>query len=77
MLRAATLPGAEWVLPLLTRRGPREVAGLASALMGRIGLRTHSDVRGTALGLASLSDPGRGARSSTPRARSSILRASG
>jgi pimeloyl-ACP methyl ester carboxylesterase len=25
--------------------------------MGRFGLRTHSDVRGTALGLASLSDP--------------------
>jgi len=57
VLRAATLPGAEWVLPLITRRGPREAIGLVSGLLGRIGLRTRSDVRGTALGLASLSDP--------------------
>ena len=57
VLRAATLPGAEWVLPLLTRSGPREVLGAASGLLGRLGLRTPADVRGTALGLASLSDP--------------------
>ena len=30
VLRAATLPGAEWVLPLITRAGPREVIGAAS-----------------------------------------------
>jgi pimeloyl-ACP methyl ester carboxylesterase len=57
VLRAATLPGAEWVLPLLTRTGPREVLGAASSILGRLGLRTPADVRGTALGLASLSDP--------------------
>jgi pimeloyl-ACP methyl ester carboxylesterase len=56
-LRAATLPGAEWVLPWLTRRGPRDALGLASGLLGRAGLRTAADVRGTARGLASLSDP--------------------
>ena len=56
-LRAATLPGAEWVLPLLTRRGPRDVLGLASGLLRRAGLRTRADERGTARGLASLSDP--------------------
>jgi pimeloyl-ACP methyl ester carboxylesterase len=57
VLRAATLPGAEWVLPVITRRGPRDVIGAASALMGRLGVRTHADVRGTAFGLRSLSDP--------------------
>jgi pimeloyl-ACP methyl ester carboxylesterase len=57
VLRAATLPGAEWVLPVITRRGPRDALGLASGVLGRLGLRTAADVRGTALGLASLSDP--------------------
>jgi pimeloyl-ACP methyl ester carboxylesterase len=56
VLRAATLPGAEWVLPLLTRRGPRDAVGIAAAALGRLGLRTRADVRGTALGLRSLSD---------------------
>ena len=57
VLRAATLPGAEWVLPLITRDRPREALGLASWLLGVLGLRTAADVRGTALGLASLSEP--------------------
>jgi len=57
VLRAATLPGAEWVLPLITQRVPRDAIGLASGLLGRLGLRTRADVRGTALGLASLSEP--------------------
>jgi pimeloyl-ACP methyl ester carboxylesterase len=56
-LRAATLPGAEWVLPLLTRRGPRDALGVASGLLRLAGLRTRADERGTARGLASLSDP--------------------
>ena len=45
------------MLPLLTRSGPRELLGAASGVLGRLGLRTPADVRGTALGLASLSDP--------------------
>ena len=57
VLRAATLPGAEWVLPLLTRRGPRHAVGLGAEVLARLGMRTRADVRGTALGLASLSDP--------------------
>ena len=56
VLRAATLPGAEWVLPLLTRRGPRDVAVGAAQAMRRLGRRTQADVRGTAFGLASLRD---------------------
>ena len=57
VLRAATLPGAEWVLPLLTQPGPRRAIGFVSGLLAHAGVRTHADVRGTALGLASLSEP--------------------
>jgi pimeloyl-ACP methyl ester carboxylesterase len=56
VLRAATLPGAEWVLPVLTRAAPRAALGAASQVLSRLGLRTRADARGTALGLASLSD---------------------
>jgi len=56
VLRAATLPGAELVLPLLTRDGPRAVVIAAAHVLSRLGLRTRADVRGTALGLASLRD---------------------
>ena len=75
VLRAATLPGADLVLPLLTRRGPRDALGIASTLMGRAGMRTRADVRGTALGLASLSEP-RARRAFLHTARS-ILDSSG
>ena len=78
VLRAATLPGAEWVLPLHHQAcGPRDVLGLASGLLGRLGLRTRADVRGTALGLASLSEPRPAAPSSTRRARSSTAAVNG
>jgi pimeloyl-ACP methyl ester carboxylesterase len=56
VLRAATLPGAEWVLPLLTRSAPRAALGAGSEVLARLGLRTRADVRGTALGLRSLGD---------------------
>jgi pimeloyl-ACP methyl ester carboxylesterase len=56
VLRAATLPGAELVLPLLTKRGPRDAVVGAGQVMRRLGRRTSADVRGTAFGLASLRD---------------------
>jgi pimeloyl-ACP methyl ester carboxylesterase len=56
VLRAATLPGAGVVLPVITRRGPRDVVIGAAHVLSRLGLRTAADVRGTALGLASLRD---------------------
>jgi pimeloyl-ACP methyl ester carboxylesterase len=56
VLRAATLPGAGLVLPLITRRGPRDAVIGAAHVLSRLGLRTRADVRGTALGLASLRD---------------------
>lgn len=55
-LRAATLPGAGLVLPVITRRGPRDAVIGAAHVLSRLGLRTRADVRGAALGLASLSD---------------------
>jgi len=56
VLRAATLPGAEWVLPILTRRGPRDAVVGAGHVLNRLGRRTRADVLGTARGLASLRD---------------------
>ena len=56
VLRAATLPGAEWVLPWLVRRGPRDVLYAGAQVLARLGRRTPADVRGTALGLRSLAD---------------------
>jgi pimeloyl-ACP methyl ester carboxylesterase len=75
VLRAATLPGAELVLPLLTRDGPRAVVIGAAHVLSRLGLRTRADVRGTALGLASLRDDD--ARRAFIHTARSILDASG
>lgn len=56
VLRAATLPGAEYVLPLLAS-GPLRGAGAAlGAVLGRVGLRASADVRGLAEGFESLGD---------------------
>jgi pimeloyl-ACP methyl ester carboxylesterase len=56
ILRAATLPGAEWVLPLLCAAGVRgAVDGLAQWL-GRAGLRAGPDLEELWRGVNSLSD---------------------
>jgi pimeloyl-ACP methyl ester carboxylesterase len=57
VLRAATLPGANLVLPLITSRVPRDALLGMGHLLRHAGLRTRADVRGTAFGLTSLSDP--------------------
>lgn len=57
VLRAATLPGAGLVLPVITQRGPRDALMGAGHVLSRLGLRTRADVRGTALGFASLHEP--------------------
>jgi pimeloyl-ACP methyl ester carboxylesterase len=75
VLRAATLPGANVVLPLITRRGPRDVLLGGGHVLRRLGLRTRADVRGTAFGLTSLSDPE--ARRAFVHTARSILDASG
>ncbi len=55
-LRAATLPGAEYVLPLLFGQ-PLRAAGFAlGRVLGRLGLEPSANVRGIAEGLESLGD---------------------
>jgi len=44
LLRAATLPGAEFVLPLLAHPRVVDVASLIPQALGRIGLRTRPDL---------------------------------
>jgi pimeloyl-ACP methyl ester carboxylesterase len=56
VLRAATLPGAEVVLPLLFGALPRRAAVTARGLLGRAGLKGSEDLRGIAEGLESLGD---------------------
>jgi pimeloyl-ACP methyl ester carboxylesterase len=56
LLRAATLPGAEFVLPVVLRREMMAVGELAARALERIGLRPSPDLRGIAEGFASLAD---------------------
>jgi pimeloyl-ACP methyl ester carboxylesterase len=56
VLRAATLPGAEIVLPLLASRPVRGASAAVGGALGRLGLRASADVRGLAEGFDSLGD---------------------
>jgi pimeloyl-ACP methyl ester carboxylesterase len=56
LLRAASLPGSELVLPLLANERVLEVGRGLGRLLGRIGLRVHTDVGEVLRGHASLSD---------------------
>jgi pimeloyl-ACP methyl ester carboxylesterase len=56
VLRAATLPGAEYVLPLLASSPLRGASALAGSVLGRVGLRASADVKGMAEGFESLGD---------------------
>jgi pimeloyl-ACP methyl ester carboxylesterase len=55
-LRAATLPGAEVVLPLLFNPVPRFAGRAVGRVLGRVGVRANANVRGLAEGLESLGD---------------------
>jgi pimeloyl-ACP methyl ester carboxylesterase len=56
LLRAATLPGSELVIPLLTKAGLLDAGrGVASAF-GRLGLKPVTDIAEIARGWASLAD---------------------
>jgi len=55
-LRAATLPGAELVLPLIVSRPLLGGVGTVARLIGRVGVRFGSDIAGIADGMASLRD---------------------
>jgi pimeloyl-ACP methyl ester carboxylesterase len=56
LLRAATLPGSEFVLPLLAHPRMLDVASLVPRALGRIGLRTRPDLTEMARGYQSLSN---------------------
>jgi pimeloyl-ACP methyl ester carboxylesterase len=58
LLRAAALPGADWVLPLITSRGPLGVGRLAGGLLDRVGLAPDGDLKVLAHGFASLDNAG-------------------
>jgi pimeloyl-ACP methyl ester carboxylesterase len=56
LLRAATLPGSELVLPLLVNDQLIGVGRAVGSLLGRVGLRVHTDLGEVLRGHASLSD---------------------
>jgi pimeloyl-ACP methyl ester carboxylesterase len=56
LLRAATLPGSELVLPLLAHPRVLEVGSLIPRALGRVGLRTRVDLTEMARGYQSLSN---------------------
>jgi pimeloyl-ACP methyl ester carboxylesterase len=56
LLRAATLPGAEYVLPLLFGPVARTTGSTVGRIAGRLGIRGSANVRGIAESFASLGD---------------------
>jgi pimeloyl-ACP methyl ester carboxylesterase len=69
VLRAATLPGSEIVLPLIAHEKLLDLVGLIPRALGKIGLRTGPDIAEMAHGYASLSNAeGRSAFIHTVRA---------
>ena len=57
LLRAATLPGSELVLPLLARDWVREAGEWAAAAVGKVGVKLASDLAEFTHAWASLGDP--------------------
>jgi pimeloyl-ACP methyl ester carboxylesterase len=56
LLRAASLPGSELVLPLLANERVLGAGRVVGHLLGRVGLRVHTDLGEVLRGHASLSD---------------------
>jgi pimeloyl-ACP methyl ester carboxylesterase len=56
LLRAAVLPGSEWVLPLIARQGLFDVGSSVGGFLSRVGLRAGSDLQEMWAGFASLAD---------------------
>ena len=55
-LRAATLPGSEWVLPLLASNGVLSAGGRVGGLLRTLGLRAGPDLEEMWRGFSSLAD---------------------
>ena len=58
LLRAATLPGSEWVLPLIAREWPVRAGDAIRSVAAKIGIEAGPDLAEFARGYASLSDEG-------------------
>jgi pimeloyl-ACP methyl ester carboxylesterase len=58
LLRAATLPGSEWVLPLIAREWPVRAGGAVSGVAAKLGIEAGPDLAEFARGYASLSEEG-------------------
>jgi pimeloyl-ACP methyl ester carboxylesterase len=58
LLRAATLPGSEWVLPLIAREWPVRAGGAVSAAAAKLGIEAGPDLAEFARGYASLVEEG-------------------
>jgi pimeloyl-ACP methyl ester carboxylesterase len=58
VLRAASLPGSEIVLPLITARWIAAAGGLVGSALSKVGLQLGADLEGLSRGYASLGDPG-------------------
>jgi pimeloyl-ACP methyl ester carboxylesterase len=58
LLRAATLPGSEIVLPLIAHERLHGVGGALGAALGRLGLQAGTDLAEMARGYGSLADAG-------------------
>jgi pimeloyl-ACP methyl ester carboxylesterase len=58
LLRAATLPGSEWVLPLIAREFPVKAGGAVAAAAARLGIEAGPDLAEFARGYASLTQEG-------------------
>jgi len=56
ILRAAALPGAEWVLPLLCAAGVRDAVEGVARFLARVGLRAAPDLEEMWRGFCSLAD---------------------
>jgi len=56
VLRAATLPGAEFVMPLLFNSAARSAGRAVRRALAKVGIRGSADVQGIAEGLDSLAD---------------------
>jgi pimeloyl-ACP methyl ester carboxylesterase len=56
LLRAATLPGAEFVLPLISNETVRGAGSAVSQFVGRLGFRAGPDIAEFARGYGSLAD---------------------
>jgi pimeloyl-ACP methyl ester carboxylesterase len=57
LLRAATLPGAEYVLPVLFGAPARFVGGLVAGALRKLGKGASANARGVGEGMQSLSNP--------------------